>query len=73
MYEKFGLFSYDLTKFMEMKLWTITTVCDRYGIVIISIWNFGCIKVSYSIILEKSKGIYYTFIQSFFMLLTSYL
>ena len=38
MYEKFGLFSYDLTKFMEKKLWTVTIVCDRYVIVTISIW-----------------------------------
>ena len=38
MYEKFGLFSYDLNKFMEKKLWTVTTVCDRYVIVTISIW-----------------------------------
>ena len=30
MHEKFGLFSYDLNKFMEKKLWTITIVCDRY-------------------------------------------
>ena len=38
MYEKFGLFSYDLTKFMEKKLETVITVYDRYVIVIISIW-----------------------------------
>ena len=38
MYEKFGLFSYDLTKFMEKKLWTVTTVFDWYVIGIISIW-----------------------------------
>ena len=67
MYEKFGSFSYDLTKFMEKKLWIVTTVCDRYGIVIISIWNFGCIKVSYSIILEKSKGIYITPLSKVFL------
>ena len=30
MHEKFGLFSYDLTKFMEKKLRTVTTICDRY-------------------------------------------
>ena len=40
MYEKFGLFSYNLTKFKEKKLGTVTIVCDRYVIVIISIWMY---------------------------------
>ena len=40
MYEKFGLFSYDLIKFMEKKIETVTTVYDRYVIVIISIWIY---------------------------------
>ena len=30
MHEKFDLFSYELTKFMEKKLWIVTTICDRY-------------------------------------------
>ena len=70
MYEKFGSFSYDLTKFMEKKLWTVTTVCDRYVIVIISIWMHYSFLWHYS--WEIKRHIYYTFIQSFFMLLTSY-
>ena len=38
MYEIFGLFSYDLTRFIKKKLWTVTIVCDRYVIVTISVW-----------------------------------